>query len=808
MEPRLKRILITLLVLAVASSIIAVMLTPRGPKPGTPAPQQAQTQPQDQQQPATVDESATTEAPAPPQDSETTEPSPDTETDAGETPPATSPTSGVDLTNLTARAPDSSVDETFAAQPLGSFDPEQHRFKVELTRRGAAISSIVFARIWEYAVDRRRAEEHYSAVKAGDPNPPPLPPDQARLDLVTEQVVSPSLDPSVKKFTLPVLAARSITINGTDVHLFDFNTIDGQRIDVWSETAPGTFETVVTNSAGVGIVRITRSWSLHARRYDLQLEQTITNLTDQPLEIVMQQYGPPQLPLDRAPYVDPRRFRTGYLLSPQKDPQRLAEVIADSDMMYWLSSVWSLHDDAAEMELAWTTNPASRTPDSTEAYRRLHEFWPNQLSREDQLELSWFASTNRYFAIAAYPFYAGTEPAVDRSLADSVVTIEHQRWFYDGPDDEIKYITTLLTSPTLTLAAGASSDFNLSFYAGPMERETLYNNEPYRSLNLGGLIFYQLSSFCGFCTFQWLAHWLIWFLSLVHAGTFDWSVAIIILVITVRLILHPITKRAQVSMHRTMKRMAKFKPEMDKLQQKFAHDKKRLQAEQIRLMREHGVNPLGCLGILPILLQTPIWIALYAMLYFAYELRHQPAFWGFFQIFWDWGFLSDLSQADHFFYEFAHPIDLFGFFKITGLNLLPLLMGLVFFVQQKYMTPPTAATMTKEQQQQQKIMRVMMIVLFPIMLYSAPSGLTLYIMTSSILGIIESRMIRRHAEHLEQLAEQRKQSGEGPGGSPGGDRDKKPRKPRDPRGRAYAQMLERMREAKKQQPSKSFKKRR
>jgi YidC/Oxa1 family membrane protein insertase len=807
MDPRVRRILITLIVLAAAVAIIALTLTsgrsqpatqPATPTNGaTPAVAPPPGDEQSAQSPATADTDADAPAQEPPSADE------DDLAITDEAAAADAHASTVDLTALMARAPGVDAINDYKAGSLGSFEPALHRFKVDLTTRGAGVERIIFSDIWEHALHRRQAQDHIEAVQAGDPNPPPMPPDTARLKLVEQDEIrwTENGTPS----PLPVLAARAVIINGTSVHLFDYNTIDGETIPVWAETAPGTFETVVSNSAGEDILRIDRKWTLRQDSYELQLDQTVTNLTDEPLELAWQQYGPPQLALDRAPYVDPRRFRIGYLLSVQQDPQRLAEVIADSDMMYWISNVVKRHTEAAELEQAWRANPELKTAAAMAEYNELHRFWPNASSRAEQLELSWFASTNRYFAMAVHPLYIGTGP-VDRSLADTVEEISHQLWWSKYSNNN-QYISTLLTSPQRTLGPGEQSDFSVSVYAGPMERSILYERQPHKTLNLGGLIFYQISSFCGFCTFQWLAHLLIWFLGAVHAVTFDWAVAIIILVFTVRLILHPITKRAQVSMHRTMKRMAKFKPEMDKLQKKYANDKKKLQVEQVRLMREHGVNPLGCLGFVPMLLQMPIWIALYAMLYFAYELRHEPAFWGVFQMFWDWTFLADLSQADHFLGEFSQPVHLFGFFMITGINVLPLLMGLVFFVQQKYMTPPTAATMSKEQQQQQKIMRVMMIVLFPIMLYSAPSGLTLYIMTSSILGIIESKMIRQHAEHLEEMAELDKDGGEGPGAPPWGDRGKKPRKPRDPRGRAYAQMLERMREGKKQ-PSKSFKRRR
>ncbi len=155
-----------------------------------------------------------------------------------------------------------------------------------------------------------------------------------------------------------------------------------------------------------------------------------------------------------------------------------------------------------------------------------------------------------------------------------------------------------------------------------------------------------------------------------------------------------------------------------------------------------------------------------------------------FQIFWGWPFLADLSAADHFFGEFQQPFRFF-MWNMTGINLLPLLMGVVFFVQQKYMSPPPSPSTTKEQLQQQKIMKIMMVVMFPLMLYSAPSGLTLYIFTSSLIGIIESRYIRAHINQM----------------------DLEPKKkPKDPQARAYADAMDRAR-SKRKPPPKTYKKR-
>jgi len=821
MEPRAKRILITLIVLSAAAAIVALVLTARPPKPTTaPATSQELTAATETE---AGDRAAQPEQPdAADQKSSASSDSTDTTEDDGTATARSeassgSPASDVDVTltsldGLVARAPIEREAGAPTLGSIGSLNPDAHRYQVGLTTRGASVTSIVFSDTWNYAAQRRQALAHLRALERGDADPPPMPSDDARLTLASTQLIETvRTDGTINTDSMPVLAMHSIIVNGKSVNLLDFNTAaDGSRTPIWSLTGPGHFETNIVNSEGTAVLRVIRTWSLSGNTYDLTLTQQVLNLTDQPMTIEWRQWGPPQLEPTGAPYIDPRRFRFGYMLSQARDPQRLADVNPGKDMMLALGTVVGQSQEASEL-LRQSALMQRTTPEEQQAhgavmseYNDLLTLWPNRQARSEQYELSWFASTNRYFALAIHPHYAGSGP-VDRSLARNVADLKHQH-FVSPTAANRSFIVSFMTSQPRALEPRGTADFSLGVYAGPMDRAILNDVEPYRALNLGGLIIYQMSDFCAFCTFQWLAHLLIWFLAAAYAITFDWGIAIILLVFTVRLILHPLTKKAQVSMHRTMKAMAKFKPEMEKLQKKYANDKQKLQMEQLKLMREHGVNPFGCLGFLPMFLQMPIWIALYAMLFFAFELRQEPAFWGFFQMFGGWQFLADLSQADHFFYEFSAPFHPFGwqFFTMTGINILPLLMGAVFFVQQKYMTPPTAATLSKEQQQQQKIMRVMMIVLFPIMLYNAPSGLTLYIMTSSILGIIESKMIRKHAERLEAEAELRpREQSDGP---PWGAKDKK-RKLRDPRGRAYAQMLERLRERKKE-PPRTFKKRR
>lgn len=624
--------------------------------------------------------------------------------------------------------------------PLGSLDPETDPYRIDFAASGAGIERIVFADYWRTAAENRLAAAHEKAAARGTPDAAPMPPESDRYQLTTLG----KLSGGEQVFEVPLLAMRTITIDGEAVGLFGA---------VWSENEPGLFRSVVRDADGDAILEVERRYSIGdgpIDGYRLRLEQRARNVSGRELSVAWQNYGPGDLDPDRDSYIEVRRFHFGYLMPPARDPSQ--SIVLASGQMYERSAV------------------VDRIRDGD------FSLWPNLASRDESLEIAWFGSTNRYFGLAVYAPYAPPgQPS--KKLSSSVETVMTQLGFGDSGE----VVFSLLQGPAKTIPAGGEASWDLGVYAGPLERDVLIDREPFAAMNLGGLVTYVMNSCCTVCTFAWLANLLVVFLTFIHDYiAFDWAISIVLLVLVVRGLLHPLTRRSQMQMTRFGKRMSELKPELDALQKKFREDPKKLQQEQLRLYREKGVNPAGCLGgMLPMFLQMPIWIALYAMLFFAFELRQQPAFFGVFQLAGGWSFLGDLSAPDGFFL-FPQPIDLW-LFTLGGVNLLPLLMGLVFWFQQKYMSPPTTATMTEEQLQQQKIMKVMMVVMFPIMLYAAPSGLTLYILTSSCIGIVESRAIRRRLAYLDSL----------PQDAPGTAAPRPASKTRDKLGRMYADALER-----------------
>ena len=203
-------------------------------------------------------------------------------------------------------------------------------------------------------------------------------------------------------------------------------------------------------------------------------------------------------------------------------------------------------------------------------------------------------------------------------------------------------------------------------------------------------------------TLEVLAGPLLDLLRFIYGLVGNYGVAIIILTIIVRLVLFPLTYKGM----KSMKRMQQLTPRMKKLQEKYKNNKEKLNKEMMDLYRKNKVNPLG--GCLPLLLQIPVFFALYSSLSSAVELRHAPF------IFW----ISDLSQPD-------------------GLGITPLLMGVSMYIQQK-MTPQTAMMDST----QVKIMQMLPFI-FTVFSFTFPSGLTLYWVTSNVLSIAQQQIINR-----------------------------------------------------------------
>ncbi|MDD4957327.1 MAG: membrane protein insertase YidC [Candidatus Omnitrophica bacterium] len=269
-------------------------------------------------------------------------------------------------------------------------------------------------------------------------------------------------------------------------------------------------------------------------------------------------------------------------------------------------------------------------------------------------------------------------------------------------------IKTTITTAEMIIPAGGTIGQEYLFYAGPLEEKRM----ALLGEDIGQLVDYGI--------FGWLSKALLGTLRAFHKVTRNWGVAIIFLTIVVNLILFPLTRKSFVS----MQQMKKIQPHIQKLKDTHKDDPQRLNKEIMELYRESKVNPFG--GCLPLLLQMPIFIALYQGLMRSVELRGAHFLW-----------VKDLAKPDAVSLPFSLPV--IG----AAINILPLLMIVVMIVQQKVAQSSSAEGMTEEQLQQQRTMMFMMPVVFGFLFYNMPSGLVLYWLTNSILMAIEHGVMGR-----------------------------------------------------------------
>lgn len=222
----------------------------------------------------------------------------------------------------------------------------------------------------------------------------------------------------------------------------------------------------------------------------------------------------------------------------------------------------------------------------------------------------------------------------------------------------------------------------------------------------------------------------------IHGFVGNWGVSIILLTFCVRFLLFPLNRKSQTSMLRMQEAHTRIKPQLDALKEKHKDDPKVLAAEQMKLFKKENVPMVPVGGCLPILLQMPIFFGLFSALRASVDLRQA-----------EWWWVRDLSQPDRlvaFETGFTNPMALCGCFpmasQIDGLNLLPILMTIAWIANSMLMPKPENMN---EQMAQQRKMMMFMPLLFGFFMYGYAAGLSLYWLTSSLIGIVESRIIKK-----------------------------------------------------------------
>ncbi len=350
---------------------------------------------------------------------------------------------------------------------------------------------------------------------------------------------------------------------------------------------------------------------------------------------------------------------------------------------------------------------------------------------EPGVRLSWAATANTHFTCTIAPLNRSRDGEADYITAMAAFDVDGLSFTDD--DVTLRFVTRQESIPP-----GSELSYPADVYVGAKNAGSFKTEPDYKARNY----YFQISKGFGICTFTVLVELMVWLLNGLFFVVHDFGVAIVILVLAVRALMHPITKKGQVNMVRMQHRMQEMAPKIEEIKKKYSNDKARMNQEMMKL----NINPAGqLLTCLPMMIQLPIWIALYLSLSNNILMRHETC------VFLPW--VHDLTAPDALF-TFSRPIviPILGW-TIEAFNLLPILVGVFMYTQQKLQPKPAPnPNQTDQQKQQQEMMQKMMPMMSIMMLlifYKMPSGLNLYIMCSSLFGTIEQKRIRAHIKEHE-----------------------------------------------------------
>ena len=297
----------------------------------------------------------------------------------------------------------------------------------------------------------------------------------------------------------------------------------------------------------------------------------------------------------------------------------------------------------------------------------------------------WIGITDRYFMNVLIP-----EESISGTMKMEKV----------GED----LIISQLILPQTEIAPGDAKAFPFKAFIGPKDTETLATAN------------YELGKAVNFGMFDILAKPFLWIMNQIYKVIPNYGIAIIILTLITKILLFPLGNKSYKSMN-DMKRM---QPLMTEIREKYKDDKKKMNEETMALYRTYKINPMG--GCLPMVVQLPVFFALYRMLYQAIELRHAPFF----------GWINDLSAPDRLF-QFGFSVPFME--PPYGIPVLTIVMGATMFLQQKMSPPPGDPTQAK--------LMMFMPLIFTVIFINFSAGLVLYWLINNVFSIAQQYYIQK-----------------------------------------------------------------
>ena len=325
---------------------------------------------------------------------------------------------------------------------------------------------------------------------------------------------------------------------------------------------------------------------------------------------------------------------------------------------------------------------AAKSPDSPYLPISINQYRPEPVD--------WVAAKNKFFVQLLVPARENTGSAYRVLAQRKLVPGEQQNPALSPRKAEIAAVSSAMVFPSMTIRPGDSLEFRLRYYAGPKKFSIL------RLLGMKQEEVMEFGMWSPVCKF------LLKVLNTTYKLLPNYGVAIIILTILIRILFWPLTHKSTES----MKKMQALQPLMMEIREKYKDNPQKMQTETMELYRKHKVNPMG--GCLPMLIQIPVFIALFVVLRSAIELRFAEFLW-----------IKDLSEPERLLADIL-PIPL---------NILPIIMAVTMAWQQK-LTPTADSS-------QQRMMMVFMPVMMLVMFYMMPSALVLYWTTNQCIMIAQ-----------------------------------------------------------------------
>ncbi len=298
--------------------------------------------------------------------------------------------------------------------------------------------------------------------------------------------------------------------------------------------------------------------------------------------------------------------------------------------------------------------------------------------------IKWIAYQDRYFITSILP-----SPPLEATFR---LVLNNQN------------LASQLVTPVESLTPGTRNTHSFQVYVGPKSASILksFGRELDRAVDFG--------------MFDIIAKACLWLMNHIYGIIPNYGVAIIIMTLLIKILLWPLGSKS----YKSMTEMKKIQPLMAEIREKHKNDKRKMNEEMMGLYRTYKINPMG--GCLPMVVQIPVFFALYRMLYEAIELRHAPFI----------GWINDLSAPDRLFrFDFSVPF----MQEPYGIPVLTLIMGGTMFLQQK-MSPPMGDPA-------QAKMMMLMPVIFTVIFINFSSGLVLYWLVNNILSIAQQYYIQK-----------------------------------------------------------------